>query len=283
MATGTYPGGFGTPGMGALVETSEREIFWGGDDSQGARLYRSANIDGAARDAGNSPTTVLRPGLLLGKVTSTGFLKEWNPDASDGTQYIAGTLRHELKATDFDANNADRWATVVLRAPLITSRLLIEGTALTSSVDEYLARRQLDALGCVLDDDPAGYQAGKGDRYETVTGTSDTITGDQNGMTLIYSSASAVAVTLPTIKPGLQFDFVRSADEELVVASAGSLDDIICGGDAAADSVTFTTAGQQIGACLRVRAVYVATTLKWLAHVQVAPYSTGALLASSFA
>ena len=68
----TRLGGFGAPGVGALLETTERELLWGGDTGKLVAIYKNGIVDGSTRDSGNSPTTVLRPGLLLGKVTSTG-------------------------------------------------------------------------------------------------------------------------------------------------------------------------------------------------------------------
>lgn len=275
-------GGFGVPGFGASVNTNEREIVWGGDDRQVGILRRNSIVSGATRDAANTPTTTLRRGLLLGKVTSTGELEEWDADASDGTQYINSVLNVELKATDFDGNNADRAFGTIVKAPLIASQLLIQGAAFVGHADEYLARRQLTALGCVLDDDMQGYLAGGGARYETVTGVADTLTADQNGMTLFYNNVAAVAVTLPTLQPGLEFELVRVADEEFVVQSAAG-DDIIVGNDLEADSVTFTTAGEQIGARVRVRSVYVGTALKWLIEIVTTPFSTDNYLAMSIA
>lgn len=267
-------GGFGVPGHGALVETSDREILWGGDHAKGLVLRKSAIISGAARDAGNSPTTVLRRGLLLGKVDATGEMEEWDADASDGTQNIAGILNVELRATDFDANNADRAFGVVIRAPLLANQLLIQGTALTSHIDEFLARRQLVAAGCILDDDPFGYLAGQGSRVARVTGTTDTLTEDENGTTLFYSNAASVTVTLPTIKPGLEYEIVREGDEELVIASALG-GDVIVGNDLAANGVTITTAGEHIGARFRVRSIYMGTTLKWLIEGPLTLFGTG--------
>lgn len=273
-------GGFAKPGQGAALFTTEREIVCQGFEPNRA-LYKSAVISGATRDAGNSLTHVLRPGLLLGVVTSTGEYEEWDADASDGTQFLAGVLWKELRATDFDANNTDRVFTILVGGvPLIAGNLLVQGTAMTSATDEPLARRVLKSAGFWLDDDPMGYLAGAGFRFETQTGTSHTLTKSDNGKMVLYSSASAVLATLPTILPGLEFDFVRVGDEELVVASAEG-DNMIVGNDLSADSVTWTTASQQIGARLRVKSVYMSTTLKWLTEVVPAPYSTGAFLASS--
>lgn len=275
-------GGFATPGFGAAVYTSEREIVWGGDDRQPGILRRNSIVSGAARDAGNTPTTLLRKGLLLGKVSASSELEEWDADASDGTQDVIAVLNQELKATDFDGNNTDRAFATLLRAPLIASQLLIQGAAFVGHIDEFLARRQLDAVGCVLDDDPHGYLAGKGKRVSSEAGTTDTLTASQNGMTLFYSNAASVTVTLPTIQPGLEYDLVRTADEEFVVAS-GEGDNIVIGNDLSADSVTFTTAGEQIGAHVRLRSVYVGTALKWLIELPVKPFSTDNYLATTFA
>lgn len=281
-------GGFAKPGQGAAVFDTPREIVSQGFDSS-QFVFDSGIIVGTARDAGNSVTTVLRPGLLLGKVTSTGKYIQWDATATDGSQYFAGILWKELRATDFDANNTDRDFTILVgRGVLQASKLLVKGVALTSATDEYLARRMLRAADFVLDDDPLGYKAGNTNlsfRHELQTGTSHSPSASaDNGKTFYYSSASAVAVTLPTLVPGLEFTFVRTADEELVVASAAG-DDMVVGNDLSADSVTFTTGSQQIGAIIRVTSVYIdASTLKWIVTLPPAPYGTGtATLAYSIA
>src|SRR5688572_3055882 len=137
-------GGWGVPGVGAARTVSESEILWGADQARNAALWKSTKFSGASRDAGNSPTTVLRPGLIFGKVTATGEFEEWDADASDGTQFIGGVLDSELRAQDYDATNQDRvFRMLVARAPIKASAMLIQGLALVGHVDEYLARRQL--------------------------------------------------------------------------------------------------------------------------------------------
>lgn len=274
-------GGFGKPGQGAAVFTNDREIVAVGYDN--LCLFKSVVISSAARDAGSTPTTVLRPGLLLGKVTASDEYEEWDADASDGTQNIAGINRTDITVLDQYGTAVDRVPpSVYQRGVFMASQLLIQGSALVGHADEFLARRQLWNAGCVLDDDMFGYLAGGGFRTETVTGTSDTLTASQNGMTLFYNNVAAVAVTLPAIQPGLEYEIVRTADEELVVSS-GEGDNIIMGNDLSADSVTFTTAGEQIGARVKVRSVYVGTTLKWLIEIVTVPFSTDNYLAMSLA
>lgn len=276
------PGGFATPGFGAALYTTEREILWGRDDQHLPLLYRNSIISGAARDAGNSPTTILRRGLILGLVTATGELEEWDADASDGTQNIYAVLNREMRAQDFDANNVDRAYSTLLGAPVIAAQLLIQGSAFVGHIDEYLARRQMHAMGFRFDDDPQGFKSGLVERYATVADTTDTLTADENGTILNYNNAASVTVTLPTIQPGLEYTVIRSADEEFIVASSEG-DNIVMGNDLSADSVTVTTAGEQIGASYTIKSVYFGTTLKWLIRINIVPFSTDDYLAKTLA
>lgn len=269
-------GGNGLPGMGAAEFTSEREIVAQGFE-QNRAVYKSIVISGATRDAGNSPTTVLRPGLLLGLKTSTGEYEEWDADAVDGTQDIRAILWKELRAQDFNANNTDRHFTAFVggNVPLLADKLLIQGTAFTSSADEFLARRQLQGSGFVLDDDPMGYLSGTRPRFDKVTATSDTLTESQNGTLITYSNAAAVTVTLPAIHPGLEFTLLRTGDEEFVVQSAEGNNVLVGNNLTTADKITFTQAGEHIGAGVRVKGIYVGTTPMWLMEVMTVPLGTG--------
>lgn len=266
-------GGFGTPGQGAALLTTEREIIAQGMGVERCYIQDSC-ISGAARDAGNSPTTLLRSGLLLGKITSSGKLIEWVATATDGSQDIAGILRIETRAQDFNATNTDRVFSTLISGPLSAANLLIQGVALVGHVDEFLARRMLAAAGCMLDDDPMGLQTGRVIRTILASGTTLTPTGAQNGTRFLMSNAASVTVTLPVIGSGLVYEFVRVADEEFIVASP-TADNIVIGNDLSADSVTFTTAGEQIGATVRVESVYLSGTLKWLMTLPPPPFGTG--------
>jgi hypothetical protein len=268
-------GGWGVPGVGADRSVTESVILWGADQARNGVLWQSAVISGAARDAGNSPTTVLRPGLILGKVTTTGELEEWDADATDGTENIWGVLDTEIRAQDFDATDADRvFRVIVGRAPLKAGSLLVQGTAMTSAADEFLARRQLVAAGCVFDDDPFGYEAGINPRVARVTGQTDTLTAAENGSLILYSNAATVTVTLPAIQPGLSYDLLREGDEEFIVTS-GEGNNVIFGNDLSGSTITFTTAGNHIGVMVRVQSLYVAGTLKWLLTLPNVPIGTG--------
>lgn len=258
----TRLGGFGQPGIGSLVQTAEREIFWGGDDSHQRPLLVNGIVDGASRDAGNTPTTVLRPGLLLG--TLSGQYIQWDGAATDGTQWLTGVLPTEIRATDFDGNDADRVLAIAVSGPLKASQLLIKGSALVGHAQEYLARRQLVSAGFVLDDDPMGYLGGKGQRVEHKA-TDYTIVAADNGKK--FFATAAATFTLSALKAGLEFEVEQTADANLSVASAEG-DNIVTIHDAATDSVAFSTSSQKIGARARVWSAYVNGTLKWLIQIE---------------
>lgn len=259
----------GMPGVRAAVRTTTREIFWGGDASRQKILRGQGTFSNTLRDAGADPTAQIRPGLLLGALTADSKLVHWNPAATDGSDILRGVNEHELSMVEgFGSTAAERFGPYVLQAPLKASQLLILGVALTSSTFQYLARRKLAQAGCVLDDDPMGYLAGVNPRtiLKTATGA---ITAAENGATFIVVGGAAVTLTLPTLVPGLSYKFVNAAGQNLIIASAGSSDDIVTLNDLSADSITFSTANQLIGAQCEVYSEYVNGTLKWISTVQI--------------
>jgi hypothetical protein len=273
-------GPFGVPGTTAAVFSSARNIFWGGDDSRIKIIRTDAIFSSSLADAGNTPTTAIRPGLLLAQDSSSGKLLPWKPDATDGTQNLYAVNEHELVMVDAYGTAADRAAGVVVQAPLEAGSLLIGGSALVGHTDEYLARRLLSRMGCLLDDDPQNWKSGIVARTATKAADYAVLAGD-NG-TAFTAITGNVTFTLPTIKSGLSYEFLRGSDHNLVIASAAG-DDVIVGNDLSADSITFSTSGNKIGARIRVSSVYLSGTLKWLPEVVAAPFSTGAFLTQTLA
>lgn len=270
------------PGMGTLRETDEKIIWWGREVHN---LYVSnLKLDDEAIDAGNSPTSSLRAGLLLGRHTSSDNLYAWDPDAIDGREELAGVLLRDLSMLDADGVAEEKYGHVLLAGSLKASELLVEGTALASSTDEYLARRQMFGR-FLMDDDQPMKPAWLGVPFsnKTIADAGTTVlTAADCGKRIIFSSASAVQGTLPTIENGLVYEFLRTANEEMAIVSAEG-DNMIVGNDVSADSVTFTTAGEQIGAIVRVEGILVGGTLKWLVTTPVVPFGTGSFLTLAIA
>lgn len=275
-------GQFGTPGFTALAASTDVELFWGGDASRITVLTKPAVVLATAVDAGNTPTSHLRKGLLLGRVTASSKHAQWNPLATDGSQELDGVLPYELITVDGLGGSKENMVPVVVIAPLKVSSLLVLGNPLLGSTYEYLARRRLHQLGCVLDDDVNGYLAGVTPRSQTRI-TDYTVLATDNG-TRFYADTANATFTLPAIRAGLSFEFMRVSDHNLVVTSAEG-DNIIVGNDLSADSVTYSTAGNRIGARIRVTADFVGATptLRWIPEIIPVPFSTGAFLTQTLA
>ena len=246
----TRLGGFGAAGQGALLETVEKELLWGGDTGKLIAVYKNGVVDGATRDATNSPTTILRPGLVLGKLTSGGQYTEYDPTATDGSEVASAILPIELRAQDFDSNNADRHLLLLVSGFVKASQLI--------GLDQ-MARAQLSRQ-FVFDDDlggnsnPWGLVVAKASDY-TVTAA------DNNRIFTMQGAAGAVNFTLPAIDRGLRFRFFNEANQNMTVTAA-TADTMVVFNDLAADSIAYSTANERIGGSIEVIAN--ADETKWL-------------------
>jgi len=227
--------GAGTPGYTAERSSSERDVM--------SMLFvpdgvgrASVVISSTAADSGNSPTSTLRPGLILGKITSSGEYKEYSATATDGSQVAECVLLEEVNMLDpATAANADRWWSVAISGRLKAEALI--------NLD-YQARSQLMARGFQFNDGVFAQLPYKGE----VAKTADyTVTSADNGMLFTTTGASGTVVfTLPTLAAGLRFRFFNTVNQTMTVASAAG-DDMITDGDAGADSVTLSTSSHKIG------------------------------------
>ncbi|MGE3410133.1 MAG: hypothetical protein AB7I37_25340, partial [Pirellulales bacterium] len=78
-------------------------------------------------------------------------------------------------------------------------------------------------------------------------------------------ASGAVTFTLPALAAGLgPFEFLNTVNQDMIIASAAG-DDIVTDGDAAADSIAFSTASHKIGGRARFRANAAGTA--W--HVEI--------------
>ena len=79
---------------------------------------------------------------------------------------------------------------------------------------------------------------------------------------LLFLATAAATFTLPTKQNGLAFRFAQTADANLVIQGSA---DLVHKGNAAASTVTFSTASEKIGSHVLVECLYTAAgTLKWL-------------------
>ena len=130
------------PGITAARESFENEFMWGRFET---KELMGAVIDGSARDSGNlGNTTRLRSGLLLGRITTTQKLKQWDPVATDGTQNIYGILKTSLNTQNLSADTDRLTGPIVISGAVKPNRLFVglqsngtaqSGTATTIVLD----------------------------------------------------------------------------------------------------------------------------------------------------
>ena len=244
-----------TPGPQEVREAAETNLLW--NKGSLAVFDYGAIIDGTASDAGNSPTSTLRAGLLLGKVASSGKLLQWSPTAVDGSQFVYGVAPFPIKLPDLDGVGRDRALGVLIGGHVKASAIVTATGAITQ-----LARSQMRGR-FLFDDDfnapPSSYFPWRGQ----VSKTADYVVSASDSGILFDNTGDldSITFTLPPIASGLVFGFLVVADHTLTVASAAG-DDLIVRNDAAADSVSFSIPGDKVGGLLVVYSNPAAT--KWV-------------------
>jgi len=246
------------------VETATQRIISNRIDEpeHGVKLER-VTILSSALDAGNTNfTTQLRAGLPMGKITATGKYQQWTADgdATDGTQNCAGILWQGVDMFGPSHTVEDKSGSLIAVSGQFKSDQII-------GLDHAL-RSQLAGRFTFSDDLINNLQQGPLQGMRTIldTSTATTIGDTESGIMFLLSNAASVTMTLPAIDVGggQEFIFYRVAAEEMVITSAEG-NNIVGEADAAASTITATTASQHIGACVMVRSVDIAGTPKWLA------------------
>jgi hypothetical protein len=251
MSIYTYDGAFLTPGMLAElfeVQPDLTNVFWGRLDHQ--VISFNEVVDGAARDAGNTGyTDTLRPGLVLGKVTATGKVKQFDPAATDGSEVPYGVLLIAQKTTRLGSNQ-DRLIGQVLRGGCLKVKgLCLADSAtygLVGHAQEFAVRHAFYNM-FKFDDSVVGYDAQRFTSFVAKTGNYTLVDADAGKMFTNLGAAGAVTFTLPATPKAMQaFWFRAVANQNLIVAVSGG-DKLLINNDTAADSVAVQTASNIIG------------------------------------
>ena len=238
------------PGFQAAQEAGECEVTWSGRKGQDLVATKSITLLGTAVDTGNTPNTTLRGGNLLAVVDATGKIDTYSPDATDGRQIAVGILEH---AQDMLMGGVatDRFTQMLVHGLVRESELLnLDVRAKQQLGQRFLFDRETSPQAGVLMHPRGVYRKS----------TNYTVLAADNG--LLFLATAAATFTLPTKQNGLAFRFLQTADANLVISGSA---DIIHKNNAAANTVTFSTASEKIGSHVLVECVYTAaSTLKWI-------------------
>ena len=108
-------------GLGSTLSANPSEIRF---TDHGRESTVAIVLDSTALDSGNSPTTTLRKGLVLGKVTATGEYKQYDPSASDGTSTARVILDDEVDLLDESGSAVDTEGLGAFRGDFVASALI---------------------------------------------------------------------------------------------------------------------------------------------------------------
>jgi len=246
-----------TPGFDTIKETEEYQLWGSGPDNQHQRFTQKIHIKSTTVDSGNTPTTTLRGGFLLGRKASDGLDYAYDPDADDGTQVPVGFLEQ-------GTTMLDRYGVAADKVKSILKGGLIQNTADLVGSDNQALAVLLRTGFHLMQAEPHGSLFLVRHRKRQIKSTNYTVVAADDGD--LFIATGAATFTLPTKANGLSFEFLQTTDNNMVISSAGSADDIIAFGDAGADTVTYSTASQKIGSRCRVTCVYIDTagTLRWI-------------------
>ena len=241
------------PGMGSPIEEQQNPYGakWG---NPYALQLVGAQIDGSARDTGNTGnTTVLRAGLLMGKVFATGKLKEWNPDATDGTARIFGILPFSFMV-QAGGTDTDKGFAVIVAGSVTAKGICYSGEEydINGKDEEYNIRKQLAHGNFVFADDPLGALAGK-QAGQLVVSADATLGELHNGSLVVVRGATgAVNLTLPASpKRGLEYEVINVSDQDLTLTDPTG-NTIVAFNDLTATSVALSTASEKVGGSFRI-------------------------------
>jgi hypothetical protein len=238
------------PGFQSAQEAQESEVLWSGRKGQDLAATKKITLISSAVDSGNTPQTTLRGGNVLGILDSGGKANTYSPDANDGRQIAVGILEH---FQDMLVNGVatDRFTQMLIHGLVRDAELLgLDPRGKQQLGLRFLFDREVSPQAGTLMHPRGIYR--KSSNY--------TVTANDNG--LLFLATAAVNFTLPAKQNGLAYRFAQTADANLVITGSA---DIIAKGNAAANSVTFSTASEKIGSQVLVECMYVAAaTLKWV-------------------
>ena len=226
------------PGIETVLETVQNQVWWGRHERQ---VFAPAVISGTARDAGNSVVTTLRGGLLLGRITSSGLLKEWVPTATDGSQTVYGVLISPLNATDGAGADTNRYTFVMVNGDLMDDRVLVPTNAEEGLVGDALEFQVRAQAYPRFNFDRSIIRVGNTFDSRVVIKAADyTILATDNGTMFVDTGAAGdVTYDLPAALPGMRFAAAAIVATHDVIFDAGPASGtIITPGDVAATTWT---------------------------------------------
>lgn len=250
---GNNPGQPGQTAVRTNVEKSPLAFFY-----SPPRMAEVPLIKSTSTDAGSTPTSTLRPGLLMAQLDADGQWVPYDPTAiGTGAQEARGVLISEVNMLDYStAAGAQRYVAKIAVGGDVCMRA-------NSVINlDAAARQSLKNRGWTFDDEDVNPSTPSPFRTTKEVTADTTVTAAMNGALFIVNGSAQVTMTLPTAANGLTYQFLNVANQTMVIASGSA--NIIADGNAGVTSITYSTASHKIGSLTTLTCRYVNGTLKWL-------------------
>lgn len=249
------------PGIGAIKETEESQIWTAGPDGQHCRFLQKLLIDDSVTDSGNTGnTSTIRGGRVMGLRDSDGKGYLYDADATNGDQTVVGILPKHLSMLDRFATAEDKFTRI------LTAGIIKDVTLLLGYDKEAIAT--LLRIGFRLAQvDPHGSAFGVHFKSRYFKTADYTIVDGDHGKCFV-AITNAVNFTLPdlaTVGRGFQVYLYNAVDASMVITAAANT--IVYGdaGGALSTTLTFSTANKKMGGSALMTADYGTDglTLQW--------------------
>jgi hypothetical protein len=275
-----------SPGILAQADTVEAALYWGGDEKQVRKM--GGLVSGSAVDAGNTPTDILRPGMLLGRITATKKLIQWDPTAVDGSENIYGIMGHDLKV-NLNGTGTDRFYGPILVGGPIKASAIFRSNATYGKpggflTDPYENVARLQMRGRFWFDDEVGTVPFTGwprvkSLKDVATANAYVMTNADNGTLFTNTGCGASqAVTLPNqaLDPtavgssgqnalGFRCAFFMVEAQDIVLTVSAAT--IVVTGQSANYAGPLTITGA-VGQYIEIQGVFDKTNAKWLVSLK---------------
>lgn len=207
------------PGIGQTFMSQEKQILFG----EFWHTIRHPNpvIAAPSVDAGNSPTAILRPGLVMAILQATsdesledyvGMWFPFDPTKTDGREEALGVLGQAIRMTDLAGSIETKQGVIYIGGALKFDQLCVS-KASGEAAWLALAREQLQQR-FIFDDDTNGVNwlsRAKRTIESTLEDADLTLTAADNGSRVVCTSnAPDNQVILPAVGRGMAFDFFNA-------------------------------------------------------------------------
>lgn len=195
------------PGTKTVQETQEVALTWGRNT---ASEMSAQIIDSGAVDAGNTPTTTLRPGLILAKL-STGYLTNYNPASTTAGQNMPyAILNQGLQMLDYQTG------TVASKS----AQILIAGQVKVANLVGFDAYARVVLGHRFLWDDTFNAATGGWIGPVELAANYTALVADNAKHFTNTGATGNIVLTLPTPAVGLRFKVSIAAAHEITLTPA---------------------------------------------------------------